>query len=276
MSDEAGLLDAIVREPDDDLHRLVYADWLEEQGHDARAEFIRVQLERARPDTEESRLKALIRREKALLAQNGRRWAKPFRPRLTRLGYRRGFVERASADAELFLSGPDDLLTCAPILLLALRDARPHVRALIDCAPLSWLEGLSVQGLGEDALTELFASPHLEGLESLDLTRNGLDNQGLSRVLRRLGPSLRVLYLDRNDLEGEGLAPTLLEHAPHLHTLSVVGNELNENDQEQLTTLPMLRTLLTDRPAIRSQQLRLRERHPDITFRFNWQTEWEA
>ena len=42
------LLDFIVANIEDDAPRLVYADWLEENGHAARAEFVRVQLQRAR------------------------------------------------------------------------------------------------------------------------------------------------------------------------------------------------------------------------------------
>src|SRR5215472_16114924 len=44
MSDHAGFLKAICDSPDDDVPRLVYADWLDEQGQAARSEFIRVQL----------------------------------------------------------------------------------------------------------------------------------------------------------------------------------------------------------------------------------------
>jgi uncharacterized protein (TIGR02996 family) len=38
------LLAAVIAESADDLPRLAYADWLEEHGDDARAEFIRVQV----------------------------------------------------------------------------------------------------------------------------------------------------------------------------------------------------------------------------------------
>ena len=48
MTDEQGLLAAIWAEPHDDTPRLVYADWLQENGRAGRAEFIRVQCERAR------------------------------------------------------------------------------------------------------------------------------------------------------------------------------------------------------------------------------------
>lgn len=48
MTDADALLDAIWATPDDDLPRLVYADWLQERGHDAYAEFIRLQCAVAR------------------------------------------------------------------------------------------------------------------------------------------------------------------------------------------------------------------------------------
>jgi uncharacterized protein (TIGR02996 family) len=43
MSEHAGFLQAIIESPDDDPHRLVYADWLDEQGQSARAALIRTQ-----------------------------------------------------------------------------------------------------------------------------------------------------------------------------------------------------------------------------------------
>lgn len=44
-SDGELLLEAIIREPEEDVRRLAYADWLDEHGQAARAEFIRVQCE---------------------------------------------------------------------------------------------------------------------------------------------------------------------------------------------------------------------------------------
>ena len=43
MSEEAGFLGAILAEPGEDLHRQVYADWLDDHGQESRAEFIRAQ-----------------------------------------------------------------------------------------------------------------------------------------------------------------------------------------------------------------------------------------
>lgn len=49
MTNDADFLAAILARPDDDLPRLVYADWLEEGGQDARAKVIRDQCADPRP-----------------------------------------------------------------------------------------------------------------------------------------------------------------------------------------------------------------------------------
>lgn len=48
MTDGSDLLATILAEPAEDLHRLKYADWLQEHGEDERAEFIRVGCEAVR------------------------------------------------------------------------------------------------------------------------------------------------------------------------------------------------------------------------------------
>ena len=85
---EIAFLRSIIEQPDDDAPRLIYADWLDEQGNSDRAEFIRLQCGNAR-----------TRREKELLDWHWERWAQPLRnfiPRLTRndIRYRHGFPFR--------------------------------------------------------------------------------------------------------------------------------------------------------------------------------------
>lgn len=48
MTDRAAFIAAICAAPDDDLPRLVFSDWLEENGEPERAEFIRVQIKLSR------------------------------------------------------------------------------------------------------------------------------------------------------------------------------------------------------------------------------------
>jgi uncharacterized protein (TIGR02996 family) len=63
MSEADALLAAILDNPTDDTPRRIYADWLQEQGQDDRAEFIRVQVELAR---REKWPEELVRRESQL------------------------------------------------------------------------------------------------------------------------------------------------------------------------------------------------------------------
>src|SRR5436189_132727 len=74
MTADKDFLDAIIANPDDDARRLVYADWLEEHGDTARAEFIRVQCALARLSPLADEAPALRRREAELLAAHRESW----------------------------------------------------------------------------------------------------------------------------------------------------------------------------------------------------------
>ena len=50
MTDRDALLRAICDNPEDDAPRLVYADWLDENGDPLQAEFIRLQLQHSPVD----------------------------------------------------------------------------------------------------------------------------------------------------------------------------------------------------------------------------------
>ncbi|HYT91148.1 MAG TPA: TIGR02996 domain-containing protein, partial [Gemmataceae bacterium] len=67
MSEERVFLQAIREDPEDDSVRLIYADWLEEQGHAARAELIRVQCTLAGMLAGDPRRVALEDHERTLL-----------------------------------------------------------------------------------------------------------------------------------------------------------------------------------------------------------------
>jgi len=70
MTPEHAFLEAIKEEPDDDGLRLIFADWLEENGQPHRAEFIRTQVALARMDAGDLHRPALTAREHFLLTEH--------------------------------------------------------------------------------------------------------------------------------------------------------------------------------------------------------------
>src|SRR5689334_13365492 len=89
-------LDALQQDPNDDVTRLVYADFLEEYGGEpdvARAELIRVQVALTALPQLDRRAAPLIARQDELLARWERVWLGPAADVLDGWAFRRGFVE---------------------------------------------------------------------------------------------------------------------------------------------------------------------------------------
>src|SRR5262245_31911453 len=98
MSDRAALFQAVLDSPGDDAPRLVFADWLDENGEPERAEVIRLQIEAACTPFYEPRYDALNRRADALIAAHGTGWRLP-NLRAGDQVFRRGFVEEITVRA---------------------------------------------------------------------------------------------------------------------------------------------------------------------------------
>lgn len=120
MDTGRALLDAILDDPDDDVRRLVYADWLEESGtHEAdrmRAEFIRTGV---MPATcpRASWLGALCRMRNMEPVPGGFKGEPLFR-----CIWRGGFVEEVECAAADWLDHAADVLAGHPVRRLRLRD----------------------------------------------------------------------------------------------------------------------------------------------------------
>jgi uncharacterized protein (TIGR02996 family) len=132
------LLKAVVASPDDDLPRLVAADWLDEHGEGERAEFIRVQIERAKADRPE-----LAWREAALwnIPILGPLWAVEACPNIAairfgtsvrevdmtgtdRVTFRRGFPFRVSCTAADWLRFGGGVIPRQPVREVSLTRCR--------------------------------------------------------------------------------------------------------------------------------------------------------
>jgi uncharacterized protein (TIGR02996 family) len=180
MSDREALLAAIQAVPADDAPRLVFADWLDENGDPDWAEFIRVQcqidpFERSDSDLDRYR-RAVIRkdasrplpadfppelqqyatwvaREEELLKANRDRWYGPmsridedFESHLT-VSFRRGFADEVGIAASLFHSAGDAIREACPVLRrLVLYGPREQLPELVALSALGGIPELELAG----------------------------------------------------------------------------------------------------------------------------------
>lgn len=169
MSEEDTLLAAIHAHPDDDTLRLAYADWLDENGQPARAEFVRLQIAAEPPESAEERRRRSAR-EWELLAAHRDRWTAdlgPFDRARCRVDFRRGFADGLRLEG----AGPADLAVAARMPLLRRLE-------------------LSGCTLDPAAVRRIAALPHLD---SLDIRRTPFRREWL-RLLDPLpcGTSVRI------------------------------------------------------------------------------------
>jgi len=118
VTDEASLLRAVLDHPAEDTPRLMYADWLQEHGQEARAEFIRVQCEIERvPSFRAPECDPLRIREKQLMARGEERdWFMPnvFAHRIE-WEFRRGFVAELTCASADWLAHADAITAAHPV-----------------------------------------------------------------------------------------------------------------------------------------------------------------
>jgi uncharacterized protein (TIGR02996 family) len=265
MTEREALLKAVCDAPDDDLPRLVFADWLDEHGEPDRAEFIRVQTGvAAEPDSPVA--DRLRQRERELLTANAERWTEPFaRFDLVSLGvqgiygmqYHRGFVYGLALDEneDAFADRASELFQLAPIRRLFFVCKYQHERSA-RCPELLRLLELRTDraGFEPDELRFLVASPFLRYLTRLELIGdddNGhLDAEGLRLLANAPGlPGLRHLDLSHNWCnwlyEREPWIPSLLAGSlvSQLETLRLCGTFFDGAGAAALAGCPALRSL---------------------------------
>src|SRR5437870_1657420 len=122
MRDDEGFLSAIKASPTEDLPRLIYADYLDDRGDHARAEFIRIGCARARQPENYSLRRRLAERELELLADHQAEWELPYQP-ATLVRFDRGFVSAIEIEAAGFVRQYVTMLAAGPLPAITLRNA---------------------------------------------------------------------------------------------------------------------------------------------------------
>jgi uncharacterized protein (TIGR02996 family) len=243
VSERDALLAAIAAHPDEDTPRLVFADWLDENGDPERAEFIRVQIARAQNADGKGALPAaevaaLAARERALLERNRDRWLAPLRA-LNAYSRRdgafwRGFVRDIVVDADEFVERGAELWMCSPGSELQLQYPKMVAKQLIRCPHLARVGHLALTDhLAPRDLRALLESPHLTQLRHLSLSDNRFRDDDMRTLAASTGlPALHRLTLELLPITGATL-PALLSRFPHLRHLTL--RSLKKFDGEALT-----------------------------------------
>jgi uncharacterized protein (TIGR02996 family) len=186
-------LDACADEPEDDLRRFAFADWLEERGDKDRAEFIRLQIAYSRQEHKEV---LLWDQAYTILANHHEAW----------LGLR---VEAAASRFWCFNRGLAEGLdfmqsgiTCKDVRTLA---ASPHLARV---SRLNFCEN-RIRYRGAQALAH---SPHVHRLTTISFDCNGIGDLGAAA----LAASSNLSHLISLDLSHNGIGdysgPRKLDH----------------------------------------------------------------
>jgi len=187
MTRDEAFLQAILAEPDDDAHRLVYADWLDDHGRGDRARLIRLQCEYARlegaDDVPERRaavaaeVVALVRTHKTAWVDElpdcaGVYWKAAPNDDSPGGVFERGFVNQIFTESPAaLLSGGDQAFAVAPVQRLYLGWLGPRAVRKFGAWPyLARLRTFQTLGADDKAVAELARTPALASLRQLKLS----------------------------------------------------------------------------------------------------------
>ena len=208
ISEHEPFLRAIIEAPDDDAVRLVYSDWLEENGDIERATYIRTSIQLARAEVKNTKLVNQNRDQhakgwKKWLAHAGIDWQQTgFRPK-----FQRGFIEAAHyLGSRPFFANADRLFAIAPLQSITIDCFQLDDASLLRLARmpellrLHTLNLLGHQRCSTGAWTALFRSNGMQNLKSLSLDNCNLGERE-TRVLASspMLTKLQRLCLDSND-----------------------------------------------------------------------------
>lgn len=234
MNTEAGFIQALREDPQDDDTRLIFADWLEEQG-DPRGEFFRVQQELANGVPDLDRRRRLHARSRELLDAHGSQWLGPLRSLCESIFWRKGQPYVTLSARSLIRSS---VLKQAPALferslvaeVRVIHLAQSMMDNFVESPIFQYLPHLVLNGLnlGDGGFYRLLRNPHFRGFRALSLVGNRLTDGSVTRLLASpAGENLVLLDLRNNQLHDPSMwALTTWEGQDRLRDLALQGNPL--------------------------------------------------
>jgi len=234
MSDHDTFLASICANPDDDAPRLIYADWLEEQGDSTRAEFIRLQIEHAHLTSDSNRREWIESRLKKLERAFRKQWAEPLKGMADSCEFFRGFVMSVTMPAERFPICAEALFRLSPVRSITFKSPVGFMHRVANCpflerlsvvkflsfynvaveaissgdpfSPMATTIGVPDDRIGDIDLHALITSPFATRLTWLYLDGGNISTDGLQLLLRSpIASQLTLLNLHGNRIGDEGV-----------------------------------------------------------------------
>ncbi|MGI9473901.1 MAG: TIGR02996 domain-containing protein [Rubripirellula sp.] len=258
-------LEEVLASPEDDAPRLIYADYLEEQG-DPRGEFIRLQCELDRLDSLDTHYLDVLHRCSEILQSHQAEWADGFQHDVRKIGYTRGFIQDVSMRARAFLKDGANLYRSSPIHWLRLLYLKGSGERIAASEALQNVRALDLAGLTipDQDLVALLTSSNLSHVESLNFSHYEMFYSGeVGAALAAMPAAKTIRWLEipcgdeflhsisRGDgfpkLEHLGVGTAFAEsglaglanlQVPSLTSLKC-GSTLNVSDTEVLAQLPV-------------------------------------
>ncbi len=228
MNTHASFVRSIVQTPEDDGPRLVFADWLEEQGEAPRAELIRIQCELARGVEERARFVQLRVRERELVKQHADKWLGPLATTcyVARDSLERGMIRELLFGMAEFLR-PKMQRTAiewfarAGVLGVALTNRTKSLPDLFSSPLLTDLCSLTLRhvGLGDGSIHQLVAGNACENLRSFTWFERQASGAGV-RHLAQTASLKRLTSLTLGQIPFDSAALQAVLESPHLGSLT--------------------------------------------------------
>lgn len=237
--EQAALLRAIVAHAEDDTPRLVYADWLDEQGDAEQAGFIRDSIKLAAMEKGAERREALAERLQGLMCEHRGEWYAALgtceEVRINR--FHRGFPYRVTfEDPPSFFAAADVLFAFVPVRGLRILseggtefddDTLVRFAAVPGLARITDLRLYDHHAaIAPEAWSELFRSPYLAGLTRLELPGCGI----YELEATELADAAPLANLTELDLSFNGIGvdgARALFDSPHLTKLKALWLDHN-------------------------------------------------
>jgi uncharacterized protein (TIGR02996 family) len=210
---ENAFLQAILADPDDDAPRLIYADWLDENGDADRAEFIRLQIGLSNTESTNPEFASLQSRAEELRQAHHVEWLNEL-PQFEKVAWEvfdRGFISAVRFDhPDAFFAHAGRVVASAPVSELRLHQFFPNHAARL--ADSQYTRGIRVLDLndgnnvGNNGAEAIAASANLSELKTLKLRGNSIGPAGVRAIAHSSYiRGLKRLRLERNELYDDGL-----------------------------------------------------------------------